>query len=311
MRHLITKYLNRTGTPELVDFKLHDFGFRGVSSVESAGIGGAAHLISFKGTDTIAGLLLARKYYSEPMAGFSIPAAEHSTITSWGQEQEVDAMRNMLQKFPSGTVAVVSDSFNIFDACRDIWGGQLKDEILNRNGTLVIRPDSGDPVQVLAKGQPNVFDILSGKFGCTVNSKGFKVLNDKVRVIQGDGIDFEMIDSILYALKQKGYSADNITFGSGGALLQKLNRDTLKFAFKCSSVEVNGEERDVYKNPVTDKGKQSKRGRLQLVKEDGAFHTINQSCGGNIADDILVDVFYNGDIQKEYTFAEVRENAAV
>jgi nicotinamide phosphoribosyltransferase len=311
MRHLITKYLNRTGTPELVDFKLHDFGFRGVSSVESAGIGGAAHLISFKGTDTLAGLLFARKYYNEPMAGFSIPAAEHSTITSWGQEYEVNAMRNMLQKFPSGTVAVVSDSFNIFEACRDIWGGLLKDEILNRNGTLVIRPDSGDPVQVLVKGQPNVFDILSEKFGCSVNAKGFKVLNDKVRVIQGDGIDFEMIDSILYALKQKGYSADNITFGSGGALLQKLNRDTLKFAFKCSSVEVNGEERDVYKNPVTDKGKQSKRGRLQLVKEAGTFHTINQRRNQEIADDMLVEVFRNGEILKEYTFAEVRKNADV
>jgi nicotinamide phosphoribosyltransferase len=244
------------------------------------------------------------------MAGFSIPAAEHSTITSWGQEYEVDAMRNMLQQFPSGTVAVVSDSFNIFDACRDIWGGQLKDEILNRNGTLVIRPDSGDPVQVLVKGQPNVFDILSESFGCSVNSKGFKVLNDKVRVIQGDGIDFEMIDSILYALKQKGYSADNITFGSGGALLQKLNRDTLKFAFKCSSVEVNGEERDVYKNPVTDKGKQSKRGRLRLVKETEVFHTKHFE-ESNESEDCLAEVFCNGEILKEYTFAEIRKNAAV
>jgi nicotinamide phosphoribosyltransferase len=154
IRHLITKYLNRTGTSNLsiddpVDtacaFKLHDFGFRGVSSVESAGIGGAAHLINFKGTDTLAGLLFAQKYYNEPMAGFSIPAAEHSTITSWGQEHEVDALRNMLSQFPNGTVAVVSDSFNIFEACSDLWGGQLRDEVLMRNGTLVIRPDSGDP----------------------------------------------------------------------------------------------------------------------------------------------------------------------
>lgn len=308
MRHLIMKYLNRTGTPELCDFKLHDFGFRGVSSVESAGIGGAGHLVSFKGTDTLAGVAFARKYYFEPMAGFSIPAAEHSTVTSWGRDHELDAMRNMLQQYPTGTVAVVSDSFDIFHACRDIWGGTLKNEVLQRNGTLVIRPDSGDPVQVLLKGHPNVFDILAEKFGCTKNEKGYKVLADHVRVIQGDGIDFEMIDSILYALKQKGYSADNITFGSGGALLQKLNRDTLKFAFKCSSVTVDGEEQDVYKNPITDKGKQSKRGKLRLIHEDGTYHTKRYE-ESDAKDDCLVEVFCNGEVLKEYTFTEIRERA--
>ncbi len=308
MRHLITKYLNRTGNPELCPFKLHDFGFRGVSSVETAGMGCAAHLISFQGTDTLTGIQFARKYYGEPMAGFSIPAAEHSTITSWGREHELDAMRNMLRQFPNGTVAVVSDSFNIFEACGDIWGGMLKDEVLRRNGVLVIRPDSGDPVQVLIKGNPNVFDILAEKFGCTKNEKGYKVLADHVRVIQGDGIDFEMIDSILYALKQKSYSADNIAFGSGGALLQKLNRDTLKFAFKCSSVTVDGEERNVYKNPVTDKGKQSKRGKLRLVHEDGTFHTKRFEKTSE-QDDRLIEVFRNGEIKREYTFAEVRNQA--
>lgn len=308
MRHLITKYLKRTGNPELCPFKLHDFGFRGVSSVESAGMGGAAHLISFLGTDTLAGIRFAKRYYDEPMAGFSIPAAEHSTITSWGQEHELDAMRNMLHQFPQGTVAVVSDSFNVFEACSDIWGGKLKQEVLARNGTLVIRPDSGDPVQVLVKGHPNVFDILAEKFGYTVNERGFKVLAEQVRVIQGDGIDFEMIDSILYALKQKGYSADNIAFGSGGALLQKLNRDTLKFAFKCSSVTVEGEQRDVFKNPVTDKGKQSKSGRLRLVNVEGAYQTkrFEQS---REEEDLLVEVFRNGQILKEYRFEDVRNNA--
>ncbi|MDR3197975.1 MAG: nicotinate phosphoribosyltransferase [Planctomycetaceae bacterium] len=315
MRYLITKYLNRTGTAHGVDavdaacaFKLHDFGYRGVSSVESAGIGGAAHLISFKGTDTLAGLLFAKKYYNEPMAGYSIPAAEHSTITSWGQEHEVDAMNNMLSVFPAGTVAVVSDSFNIFEACSNLWGTQLKDTILSRNGTLVIRPDSGDPVQVLIKGQPNVFDILSEKFGYYTNDNGFKILNDKIRVIQGDGIDFETIDSILYALQQKGYSADNITFGSGGALLQKLNRDTLKFAFKCSSIVVDGVRRDVFKNPVTDKGKQSKRGCLRLVRKDNAYYTKRFEESSE-SEDCLVDVFCNGNILQKYTFNEIRENA--
>ncbi len=309
MRHLISKYLQRTGTEELVDFKLHDFGFRGVSSVESAGIGGAAHLVSFKGTDTIAGLTFAKKYYGEPIAGFSIPAAEHSTITSWGEEHELDAMRNMLQQFPTGIVACVSDSFNIFEACGDIWGGKLKADVLTRDGTLVIRPDSGDPVQVLVKGHPNVLDILADKFGFTINAKGFKVLNDKVRVIQGDGIDFEMLDAILYAMKQKGYSADNIAFGSGGALLQKLNRDTLKFAFKNSSVVVDGVQRDVFKNPITDKGKQSKRGRLRLIRDQyGFFHTVHENDAPESAD-CLVEVFRDGEILREWTFEQVRQNA--
>ena len=308
MRHLISKYLSRTGSPELIDFKLHDFGFRGVSSVESAGLGGAAHLVSFKGTDTIAALKFARKYYAENMAGFSIPAAEHSTITSWGQEHEFDAMRNMLTQFPTGLVACVSDSFNIFEACSDIWGDKLKADILARNGTLVIRPDSGDPVQVLVKGHPNVFDILAEKFGCTVNDKGFKVLENHVRVIQGDGIDFEMLDAILYAMMQKGYSTDNISFGSGGALLQKLNRDTLKFAFKNSSVIVDGKPRDVFKNPVTDKGKQSKRGRLRLIKSNGFYHTVREEDAPE-SEDCLHEVFCDGVIKKEWTFAEVRANA--
>ena len=309
MRLLILKYLKETGTEDLVDFKLHDFGFRGVSSVESAGVGGAAHLVSFKGTDTIAALRFARDYYGEPIAGFSIPAAEHSTITSWGKEHELDAMRNMLTQFPTGTVACVSDSFNIFEACRDIWGGRLKENVMARNGTLVIRPDSGDPIQVLVKGTPNVLDILAEKFGYVINSKGYKVLNDNVRVIQGDGIDFEMIGAILEAMKEEGYSADNIAFGSGGALLQKMNRDTLKFAFKSSSVVVDGVRRDVFKTPFTDIAKQSKRGRLSLVRDElGIFRTVREKEAA-LGADCLVEVFCNGEILKEWTFAEVRQNA--
>ncbi|HEY4482594.1 MAG TPA: nicotinamide phosphoribosyltransferase domain-containing protein, partial [Candidatus Paceibacterota bacterium] len=113
MRATILSYLERTGTPESIDFKLHDFGYRGSTSVESAGIGGAAHLVNFKGTDTVAALVVAKRYYHEQMAGFSIPAAEHSTITSWGREHETDAFRNMLTSYPTGLVAVVSDSYDI------------------------------------------------------------------------------------------------------------------------------------------------------------------------------------------------------
>lgn len=302
MKIRIMEYLDETGNPELIDFKLHDFGFRGVSSVESAGIGGAAHLVNFKGTDTIASLILLRDYYDAGMAGFSIPAAEHSTITAWGREHEPDAMKNMLEQFPTGTVAVVSDSYNIYKACSDIWGDKLKEKVLGRNGMLVIRPDSGDPPEVVLK----VLEILGDRFGYSRNEKGYKVLNDKVRVIQGDGMDYAMARDILDNLMIHKWSADNVSFGMGGALLQKLNRDTQKFAFKCSGVTVDGKERDVYKEPITDPGKNSKAGRLKLLRENGTYYTVKADNPGK---DELVEVFRDGRLLRKYTLNEVRERA--
>lgn len=304
MKKIILKYLEKTGDPEDIGFKLHDFGFRGVSSVETAGVGGAAHLINFLGTDTFAGVIVANEYYNEEMAGFSIPAAEHSTITSWGRESEVDAYRNMLESYPKGLVAVVSDSYDIFNACARIWGGVLKDQVLERDGTLVIRPDSGDPPSIVIF----VLDILEQHFGKIVNDKGYKVLDPHVRIIQGDGIDFEMLEAILGLMEKRQWSADNIAFGSGGGLLQKLNRDTLKFAFKCSSCTVDGKERDVYKDPVTDQGKWSKLGRLKLVRDDGGFKTISEKESG---DDLLQEVFLNGELFVNHNFSEIRKRAAL
>lgn len=299
----ILYYLEKTGTPSLIDFKLHDFGFRGVSSVESAMIGGAAHLVNFKGTDTLAAILMLRRYYSENMAGLSIPAAEHSTITSWGKDNEAKAMKNMLEQFPTGLVAIVSDSYDIFNACSHILGTELKGEILKREGTVVVRPDSGNPEDVVLK----VLNILGEKFGYSINRKGYKVLNDKVRVIQGDGVDPKAINAILQLMCDEGWSADNITFGMGGGLLQKLNRDTQKIALKCSSVTIDGEERDVYKQPVTDLGKRSKAGKLKLVRdEEGKYSTVPyKSLGRNE----LVEVFRDGKITVEYTLKEIRERA--
>jgi len=307
MKEMITKYLEDTGDPSLVNFKLHDFGFRGVSSVESAGIGGAAHLVNFMGTDTMEALMIARKYYNCPMAGFSIPATEHSVICSWGRENEVEAMENVLNKFPEGLVACVSDSFNIYKACEVIWGKILKDKVLARNGTLVVRPDSGNPPEVVVK----VLNILGEKLGYTTNSKGFKVLDPHVRVIQGDGCNYEMCNEVLNAMKTAGWSTDNIAFGMGGGLLQNLNRDTQRFAFKCSAVNINGEWKDVFKCPATDLGKISKAGRLKLVPMENAtggtsYQTVNELANVH-GKDILVEVFRNGRVIKEYTFEEVRQ----
>jgi len=303
VRSLILSYLEKTGDPSLIDFKLHDFGFRGVSSVESAGIGGAAHLVNFMGTDTVTALTFIQEYYQpDSMFGFSIPAAEHSTITSWKQEGELDAYRNMLDQYPEGLVAVVSDSYDVYYACEKLWGEALKEKILARNGTLVVRPDSGVPKDVVLK----VTEILGEKIGYTINEKGYKVLVPQIRVIQGDGVNYESIGEILENLAVNGWSADNITFGMGGALLQKVHRDTQKFAFKCSCATVDGQDRLVFKDPITDHGKKSKKGRLKLILKDNEYHTVNLDEEG---EDLLVTVFENGEILKDYTFDEVKENS--
>lgn len=303
VKKVINQYLTATGDPNTIDFKLHDFGFRGVSSAESASIGGAAHLLNFMGTDTVMALAFIQEYYGtqNDMYGFSIPAAEHSTITSWGQNHEVDAYRNMLEQYPEGLVAVVSDSYDIYNACEKLWGEILKDNILNRKGTLVVRPDSGEPKDVVLK----CIEILADKLGFTTNQKGYKVLHPNIRVIQGDGINYESIGEILAHLKANGWSADNIAFGMGGALLQKVHRDTQKFAFKCSCATINGEDRDVFKDPITDHGKLSKKGRLKLVKDNGIYQTKNLEESG---EDMLEVVFENGKLIREIDFAQVKTN---
>ena len=280
MKKTLLKYLDNTGTPNEVQFKLHDFGFRGVSSPETAAIGGAAHLVNFLGTDNIPAVMMLKDYYHCDCAGFSIPASEHSTITSWGQENEVCAFENMLHQFPKGIIACVSDSYNIFDACEHLWGEQLKKQVMNRDGTLVIRPDSGHPILVVLK----CLDILGDRFGYSINSKGYKVLDPHIRLIQGDGIDYTVMTRILRAMREYGWSIDNIAFGSGGALLQKMNRDTNKFAFKCSNITKNNIDFPVFKDPFTAKDKISKAGRFEG----------------------LTEVFRNGFILKEYTLEEIR-----
>jgi len=304
-KKIILDYLEKTGTPEMIDYKLHDFGFRGVSSVESATIGGAAHLVNFKGTDTLAALTFVRDYYNGGIVGNSIPASEHSTMTAWGELGELNAFKNMLEQYPTGLVACVSDSWDVYRACKEYWGGNLKEEILKRDGTLVVRPDSGIPREV----DLEILEILGKEFDWKANEKGFKVLPDCIRVIQGDGVDIYSIKEILDHLKNHNVSADNIAFGMGGGLLQKLNRDTQKFAFKCSSAQTEDKGVfDVYKDPVTDKGKMSKKGKLKLINDGYGFKTVKQD---ELGTDVLQVVFENGEIKKEYNFEEIRENAAI
>ena len=309
-KKLILQYLEKTGDPSTIDFKLHDFGARGVSSLESAGIGGAAHLVNFQGTDTVEALLFARRYYGADIAGFSVPAMEHSTVTSWGRENEVASYRNMVKQNgkPGGIVSAVSDSYDIFKAC-ELWGTELKQDILDSGATLVVRPDSGDPAVVVKQ----CLQILDKYFGHTVNDKGFKVLNN-VRVLQGDGINHASIRSILYSITLAGYSADNVVFGQGGALLQIVNRDDQKFAMKCSAAFINGEWVDVFKDPITDKGKRSKKGRMVLIETDNGFKTVTTEDADYDAvkdQDVLEVVYSMGNLLRDMTFDEVRANVKI
>ena len=315
IRKIVTGYYAETATNGAeagIDFVLNDFGFRGVSSVESAKLGGAAHLLNFSGSDNLAGSAMAINYYdAQKVYGLSIPATEHSICTLLGEEGELEVFKHILKTFPTGIIACVSDSYNIFRACEEYWGEDLKAQILGREGTLVIRPDSGDPVMTLLK----IFEILFNKFGYTVNPKGYKVLPPQVRVIQGDGVNYESIKAIYVALKQAGVSAENLALGMGGALLQKVDRDTQRFALKCSSAVINGREVNVEKSPVEMNAngdlissfKKSKSGRLKLVKIDGDFYTVAQAGNESRADE-LHTVFENGEIVKQLTFEEVKAN---
>jgi nicotinamide phosphoribosyltransferase len=288
-------------------FKLHDFGARGVSSYESAGIGGTAHLVNFLGTDNVPALMFARKYYDEHMAGFSIPAAEHSTITSWGKTHEIDAYDNMIKQFAkSGSiVAVVSDSYDLWNAITNIWGTALKQKVIDSGATIVIRPDSGNPADVVVRAAI----LLDEKFGSVVNSKGYKVLNN-VRIIQGDGINEQSIKDILARLVIAGYSADNVAFGMGGALLQHMNRDTQKFAMKASAAKVNGEWRDVFKDPVTDFGKRSKKGRLELYfNHMSNTYTTELESSDHVHYPQLETVYENGELVRFQSLGAIRDLA--
>jgi nicotinamide phosphoribosyltransferase len=285
-------------------YKLHDFGGRGATCHEAAGIGGMAHLINFRGSDTVEGIMFAREYYGEKMAGNSIAAAEHSSITSWTRERELLAYRNMVKQFckPGRVVACVSDSYDIYNAIENMWCDELRDEVKNSGGCIVIRPDSGDPPSVVLK----CLQTLERKLGMTKNMQGYKLLPPYFRLIQGDGINIDSLAEILRVIMAAGYSASNLAFGMGGGLLQLVNRDTQKFALKCSEItNTAGEVIPVYKDPVTDPGKTSKSGKLDLIIEGGQFKSVPFGTAKNNSQ--MVTVFEDGKILSDFSFDEVRK----
>lgn len=309
VKKMYKTYLDETATDKSgIGFMLHDFGFRGVSSVEAAGIEGAGHLLNFFGTDTVKAMEVAMEYYNAPLEGlaYSVPATEHSVMTARGRDGEPEIVKQLLDDYPTGILSIVGDSYDIYNFAENILGEQFRERILRRDGKVVCRPDSGNPVEVVIK----LLKILGDKFGYEQNDKGFKVLNKKIGILWGDGIDKDGIEMVLNVMKLNRWSAENIVFGMGGGLLQKIDRDTQRFAFKSSAQKRDGRWFDIFKDPI-EGGKSSKRGRLKLEKgPDGQFCTTRQDdFPHDHNDDYLETVFENGEIVKEYSFEEARKNA--
>jgi nicotinamide phosphoribosyltransferase len=310
VKKTLTAWAELTGAdPAGIDFQLHDFGYRGVTTDAAAEIGGAAHLINFKGTDTLPAMVFARDHYQADLnsLAFSVPATEHSVMTSLGREGELQIVNDLLDTYPTGILSVVSDSYDIYNFVAQLCQEPLKQRILERDGTFVVRPDSGDPSEVALR---LVSELWDG-FGGTVNARGYRTLNPKVRVLWGDGIGPEDIEKILKKLSYNDFASDNMVFGMGGGLLQKINRDTQRFAFKCSAQYRDGKWVDIQKDPLHG-GKKSKPGRLSLIripKKDGAYATVPE--GSSERPDELVTVFENGQILRRDTFEEIRERAMI
>lgn len=305
-KEMLKSFIDKTSDDDSsLPFMKHDFGARGVEVMEAAAIGGAAHLISFMGTDTVPALTIPQEYYGENedfCAGFSVRATEHSVMTSRGENGEFDVVKSLLDRNPSGILSIVIDSYN-YERFIQTCGTRFKDQIMNRDGRIVFRPDSGD-YRVVSQ---RVINLLGEHFGYTVNSKGYKVLPTQVRALWGDGITQEGIKEILELTEQNGWSAENWVFGMGGGLLQKLNRDTQRFAFKCSAQKYGDKWHDVWKKPL-DMTKASKRGRLALVIRDGKHVTINEHELRDGESNLLELVFENGKLLREQSFSEIRKN---
>lgn len=305
-KQLIRQALEKTSDhPEILRDVLQDYGARGVSSQESAAIGGLAHLINFRQTNTISGSLAATLYYNALRPAISQPNSEHSTVIAWGREAEVDAHANLIQQYRGWPfVVAVSDSYDLEGAVRDIFGGKLKEDVINHGGTILVRPDSGDPATVISE----TIEGLLEQFGGETNSKGYRILPGYIRAAQGDGLTLDSLVTIYDELDRRGLAADNIYLGMGGGLLQYINRDSLAFAQKASAIRVDGEWRDIYKEPRTDTGKRSKRGRLALVYRNGEYRTVRREEAAE-GESLLRPVYRDGKLLVNDNFEDLIERS--
>jgi nicotinamide phosphoribosyltransferase len=316
----LANFYRITGAPmEALAWALNDFGARGVTSAEQAEIGGAAHMVSFSGSDTTEGIRAANLYYNCDMAAMAVPATEHSIECSFGLdvEGEEEYLQHVLKNLakPGGIVSIVIDGRDMYRCAARLCSPKFVKLIKECGAKVVFRPDSGDMMITV----PAILKMQAEAFGYVVNEQGYKVINF-VGVIQGDGIDPMSARSLIGKVVALGYRADAVVLGSGGGLLQKVNRDTYKFAQKASAILVNGKWVGISKDPVTDPGKQSKKGRLQLgynkIKKEHFSYDIDVPINSLKLDEffeseLLVLVYDHGTLYNQITLEEVRANAAL
>ena len=309
VRKLSNFYLDVTGSSkENLDFMLHDFGYRGASSTESAMLSGSAHLLSFSGTDTIPALTVPENYYNDSqLYGFSVQATEHSVMTALGEVGEMSQILNVIEKAKDGVLSMVIDSYNYRNFLTEAGksGGELNEAILNfldgEGNKVVFRPDSGEPVSTTI----DCLNLLSDGFGSHLTDEGYKVFDLNIGLLWGDGLNYQKIRDILFAMKSNGWAAQNIIFGMGGGLHTAVNRDTQRNAFKCSAQFRDGKWHDIFKNPL-DSSKKSKTGRFKLIKDNNSFKTVPIDADG---DDYLKTVFRDGELLIDEKFSDIKSRA--
>ena len=322
---LLKNHSHQTGSDQgWVKFQAHDFSFRGMSGPEDAAISGAAHLTSFVGTDTVAAIDLLETYYNadstNQLVGCSVPATEHSVMCMGTKDNEIGTFRRLITEiYQKGIVSIVSDTWDFWKVVTE-YATELREEILDREGKVVFRPDSGDPVKIICGDEEllgvegkvpqyrGAVECLWNVFGGTVNEEGYKVLDPHVGVIYGDSITLERAHLILKNLKKKGFAANNVVFGVGSYTYQHVTRDTFGFAVKSTAGCVNGEYREIFKDPVTDDGvKKSLKGFIKICKDnDGNYVAFDQQKTIYEPDDLMQDVFKDGNLVKQTSLEEIR-----
>lgn len=284
-RGILDKYAEETSsTPEFVDWQGHDFSMRGIAGMEAAVMSASAHLLSFSGTDTIPCIDFLEEYYNAnsdtELIGGSVAATEHSVMCMGTNTGEQETFKRLITEvYPNGIVSIVSDTWDLWKVLTE-YLPNLKEEVLARDGKVVIRPDSGDPADIIC-GNPNgktaeekkgVIELLWEIFGGQTNSKGYKELDSHIGAIYGDSITTERATDICERLKQKGFASTNVVLGIGSFTYQYNTRDTFGFAMKATYGEVNGEGREIFKDPITDDGtKKSAKGLLKVEKKNDVF----------------------------------------
>lgn len=325
-RRLLDQYADKTGGDlDAVPFQAHDFSMRGMAGIEAAAASGGAHLLSFTGSDTIPAIAWLEEYYganveTELVAG-SIPASEHSVMCAYGPQDEAEAYRHLLQDvYPSGFVSIVSDTYSLWDVLTKTLPA-LKEVIMARDGRCVVRPDSGDPVRIICgdtdgkteEERKGVIQLLWEAFGGTINSKGYKQLDPHIGAIYGDSITLERAELICDRLCHMGFASTNVVFGVGSFQYTYQTRDSLGFALKSTHVIVDGEERQIFKDPATDKMKlkKSPRGRVVVVKENDVLQMVDglSITGQNeyYFLDRLEPVFEDGNLLRFQTLSDIRQ----